>query len=82
MFFLSFSYPSLKKNVVLTSARGIHGPRMSEFVFLLMLSLNRNFPQYWFDNGFNPDIDSFGVDFVLVVDHYQKSLRSAKFVKS
>jgi D-2-hydroxyacid dehydrogenase (NADP+) len=37
--------PSLKKEVIVTSARGIHGPQMSEMAFLLMLALNRNFPQ-------------------------------------
>ena len=37
--------PSLKKEVLLTSARGIHGPQMSEISILLMLSLNRRFPQ-------------------------------------
>src|SRR4030067_659071 len=37
--------PSLKKDVLLTSTRGIHGPQMSEIAFLLMLSLNRNFPK-------------------------------------
>ncbi|MBP1695021.1 MAG: D-isomer specific 2-hydroxyacid dehydrogenase NAD-binding subunit [Deltaproteobacteria bacterium] len=35
--------PSLPKEVLLTSARGIHGPQMSEMVILLMLSLNRSF---------------------------------------
>ena len=29
----------------MTSSRGIHGPQMSEMAFLLMLALNRNFPQ-------------------------------------
>jgi inner membrane protein len=42
-------------------------------------NLNRNFPQSWSGNSFNPVNDSFGVDFVLQVDHYQKSLRSAKY---
>ena len=42
-------------------------------------NLNRNFPQVWQGNQFNPSNDSFGVDFVLPVDHYQKSLRSAKY---
>lgn len=42
-------------------------------------NLNRNFPQSWTGNAYNPGIDSFGVDFVLQVDHYQKSLRSAKY---
>ncbi len=37
--------PSLSKEVLITSARGIHGPQMSEMAFLLMLALNRNFPQ-------------------------------------
>jgi len=37
--------PSLKKDVLITSARGIHGPQMSEMAFLLMLAFNRNFPQ-------------------------------------
>ena len=37
--------PSFPKNVVLTSTRGIHGPQMSEVTFLLMLSLNRQFPR-------------------------------------
>jgi len=37
--------PSLKKEVLVTSTRGMHGPQMSEMAFLLMLALNRNFPQ-------------------------------------
>ena len=37
--------PSLRKDVILTSTRGIHGPQVSEMAFLLMLALNRNFPQ-------------------------------------
>jgi phosphoglycerate dehydrogenase-like enzyme len=39
------SRPSLRKDVILTTARGIHGPAVSEMAFLLMLALNRNFPQ-------------------------------------
>jgi D-2-hydroxyacid dehydrogenase (NADP+) len=39
------SRPSLRKEVIITSARGIHGPQMSEMAFLLMLALNRNFPK-------------------------------------
>jgi inner membrane protein len=45
----------------------------------LITNLNRNFPQYWSGNSYNPGNDSFGVDFVLQIDHYQKSLRSAKY---
>jgi phosphoglycerate dehydrogenase-like enzyme len=37
--------PSLRKDVLLTSTRGIHRPQMSEMAILLMLSLSRNFPQ-------------------------------------
>jgi D-2-hydroxyacid dehydrogenase (NADP+) len=37
--------PSLSKEVLITSTRGIHGPQMSEMAFLLMLSLSRNFPE-------------------------------------
>ena len=37
--------PSLKKEMILTSTRGIHGPQVSEMTFLLMLALNRNFPE-------------------------------------
>jgi D-2-hydroxyacid dehydrogenase (NADP+) len=37
--------PSLRKDVILTSTRGIHGPQVSEMAFLLMLALNRNFPE-------------------------------------
>jgi D-2-hydroxyacid dehydrogenase (NADP+) len=37
--------PSLRKEVIVTSCRGIHGPQMSEMAFLLMLALNRNFQQ-------------------------------------
>lgn len=37
--------PSLKKEMIITSTRGIHGPQVSEMAFLLMLALNRNFPE-------------------------------------
>jgi inner membrane protein len=45
----------------------------------LVTNLNRNFPQSWAGNVFHPETDSFGADFVLQVDHYQKSLRSSKY---
>lgn len=45
----------------------------------LVTNLNRNFPQLWTCSTYNPGNDSFGVDFILQVDHYQKSLRSAKY---
>lgn len=45
----------------------------------LVTNLNRNFPQSWLGNQYSPVDDSFGVSFILPVDHYQKSLRSAKY---
>jgi phosphoglycerate dehydrogenase-like enzyme len=37
--------PSLRKDILVTSTRGIHKPQMSEMAFLFMLALNRRFPQ-------------------------------------
>jgi len=45
----------------------------------LVTNLNRNFPQSWSGNAYKPESDSFGTEFVLQVDHYQKSIRSAKY---
>ena len=45
----------------------------------LVTNLNRNFPQSWTGNAYQTETDSFGADFVLQVDHYQKSIRSAKY---
>ena len=45
----------------------------------LITNLNRNFPQSWFGNAYHIETDSFGTNFVLEVDHYQKSIRSAKY---
>jgi inner membrane protein len=45
----------------------------------LVTNLNRNFPQTWSGKAYSTGNDSFGVDFILPVDHYQKSLRSAKY---
>jgi D-2-hydroxyacid dehydrogenase (NADP+) len=36
---------ALRPQVTVTSTRGMHGPQMSELVFLQMLALGRNFPQ-------------------------------------
>jgi D-2-hydroxyacid dehydrogenase (NADP+) len=35
---------SLSREIIVTSTRGIHGPQMSELVFLHMLALTRDFP--------------------------------------
>lgn len=45
----------------------------------LVTNLNRNFPQSWSGSTYKPENDKFGADFVLQVDHYQKSVRSAKY---
>jgi len=45
----------------------------------LVTDLNRNFPQSWYGSAYKTETDSFGVNFVLQVDHYQKSIRSAKY---
>jgi len=37
--------PSLRKNIIITTGRGIHGPQVSEMAILLMLALNRNFSE-------------------------------------
>ncbi len=39
------SRPSLGKDIIITTGRGIHGPQVSEMALLLMLALNRNFPE-------------------------------------
>ena len=44
-----------------------------------VLHLNRNFPQQWVDDAKNIQAASFGVRFLFPVDHYQKSMRSAKY---
>lgn len=36
---------ALRPEIVVTSTRGMHGPQMSELVFLQMLALGRDFPQ-------------------------------------
>jgi len=41
--------------------------------------LNRNFPQQWADSKFNTHEATLGVELLIPVDHYQKSMRSAKY---
>jgi inner membrane protein len=45
----------------------------------LVTNLNRNFPQSWIGRDYSVDSESFGTDFIIQNDHYQKSLRSAKY---
>jgi inner membrane protein len=41
--------------------------------------LNRNFPQQWVNNKFKTTDARLGVELLIPVDHYQKSMRSAKY---
>ena len=41
--------------------------------------LNRNFPQQWAGGKFNTHEATLGVELLIPVDHYQKSMRSAKY---
>lgn len=46
-----------------------------------VLELNRNYPQQWIGARYLPEVQSssFGVDLLLPIDDYQKSMRSAKY---
>jgi inner membrane protein len=41
--------------------------------------LNRNYPQQWPDAKFKTQASKLGVSLLIPVDHYQKSMRSAKY---
>ena len=41
--------------------------------------LNRNFPQQWIDQKFKTNESKLGVELLIPVDHYQKSMRSVKY---
>jgi inner membrane protein len=45
----------------------------------LVTHLNRNFPQQWIDNKFDTHEAKLGVELLIPVDHYQKSMRSVKY---
>ena len=44
-----------------------------------ILDLNRNYPQSWIGNKHNVYASAFGVNLLIPVDEYQKSIRSAKY---
>lgn len=44
-----------------------------------VINLNRNYPQQWKGKAYKIDQSTFGVDLILPVDEYQKTLRSAKY---
>ena len=41
--------------------------------------LNRNFPQQWVDRKYNTHEAKLGVELLIPIDHYQKSMRSVKY---
>jgi inner membrane protein len=45
----------------------------------LVTHLNRNFPQQWIDRKYDIHEAKFGVELLIPVDHYQKSMRSVKY---
>ena len=44
-----------------------------------VFNYNRNFPQMWTGNNYHLGSSEFGVNLILPVDHYQKTMRSAKY---
>ena len=44
-----------------------------------VLHLNRNYPQQWRGGGVNIAASAFGLDLLVPVDQYQKSMRAAKY---
>ncbi|MEI6276697.1 MAG: cell envelope integrity protein CreD [Prolixibacteraceae bacterium] len=45
----------------------------------LVTHMNRNFPQQWTDKKFNAHESKLGVELLIPIDHYQKSMRSVKY---
>ena len=45
----------------------------------IVTHLNRNFPQQWIDKKFNTHEAKLGVELLIPIDHYQKSMRSVKY---
>ncbi len=41
--------------------------------------LNRSYPQHWYNHAADMEDSAFGVEFLIPVDHYQKSMRSIKY---
>lgn len=44
-----------------------------------VIHLNRNYPQIWTSSQYNVQESAFGVDLLLPVDSYQKSMRTVKY---
>jgi len=45
----------------------------------LVTHLNRNFPQQWIDRKYDTHQAKLGVELLIPIDHYQKSMRSVKY---
>ncbi len=45
----------------------------------IVTHLNRNFPQQWNDRKYNTHDAKLGVELLIPIDHYQKSMRSVKY---
>ena len=45
----------------------------------LVTHLNRNFPQQWVDRKYSTHEAKLGVELLIPIDHYQKSMRSVKY---
>jgi len=45
----------------------------------MVTHLNRNFPQQWIDGKYDTHEAKLGVELLIPVDHYQKSMRSVKY---
>jgi len=45
----------------------------------IVTHLNRNFPQQWSDRKYNTHDAKLGVELLIPIDHYQKSMRSVKY---
>lgn len=44
-----------------------------------VLHLNRNYPQQWLGSSYHVEESAFGVELLIPVDEYQKTMRSAKY---
>ncbi|MCH8872711.1 cell envelope integrity protein CreD [candidate division KSB1 bacterium] len=45
----------------------------------MIFHLNRNYPQYWIGDQYNPANSNFGVNLYIPVDEYQKTMRMSKY---
>jgi len=74
----AWSSPSFKGNFLPTSREVSDEGFTADWS---VLQLNRNYPQSWISKSHGAEMaaSAFGVDFILPMDDYQKSYRSAKY---